>query len=294
MRFLLTIPPSRTRLHQLVPLGWALRAAGHEVQVASRPEFAAAIHLTGFVAVAVDDEPGDLVSYAELWRPAVVIWDEQVPAGAAAADAAVSVRMLGPGDGTEAADGELTVDFLPPSLRTAAPASRSIRFVPYAGSSVIPAWLRRKPRRKRILLSVDTADIGAAFAAVAGLDAEVLCAADRVPPDADLPDNVRLMADLPLVAAVASCSAVVHDGSAVLACLESGLPQLAVTSDADGLAERVAAQGAGLRCAAGDLTVEHAERLLTDATLREHAERLRDELVALPSPRDFAAELVGA
>lgn len=275
MRVLLTVPPSRARLHQLVPLCWALRAAGHEVQVAGPPTFADAINQTGLVAVA-----DDVVSYAELWRPAVVIWAS--PEGAAAAADALSVAVRGE---SEPAGADLILDFVPPSLGGA---GRAVRYIPYAGPAVLPAWLRRKPRRPRVLLAAG--DVAAVFAAVGGVDAEVICAADRVPPDAELPANVRLMDDLPLVAALPTCTAVIHDGSTLptLAALESGLPQLAVTEQGDGLAARVAEQGAGLRCAPDDL---HVVRLLTDPSLRAGAERLRDELVALPSPRDLVPEL---
>lgn len=301
MRVLLAVPPSEARLHQVVPLGWALRAAGHEVQVAGPPAFATAINQTGLVAVAVgaDEDPAaDLVSYAELWRPAVVIWDELVPDGAVCAGAAdaVGVRMLGMFDPVDdAAPGDLTVDFLPPSL-CADGERRSVRFVPYTGPFVIPSWLRRRPLRPRVLLAVDSVDVEAVFDAVSGVDAEVICAADGVPPDANLPDNVRLLAELPVVAALPTCSAVVHDGavSSALAALSEGLPQLAVVTGPDdaGLSRRIAEQGAGLLAGPGDPLAEQVGRLLTDSSLRAHAERLRAELATLPSPRDLVPDLV--
>ncbi len=319
MRVLLTVPPSAARLHQLVPLGWALRTAGHEVQVASRPAFAETIFHTGFVAVAVGGDEGvtepdrlsdpaattDLLAYAELWHPAAVIWDESVTAGPAVAGAvgAMSVRMLGMFAGEAAEPADLTVDCLPRSLRAPDELTgthRSVRYVPYAGPAVLPTWLRRKPRRRRILVATANSDIAAVLDAIGGLDAEVICAADQVPPDVDLPDNVRLLADLPLTAALPSCSAVVHDGTALpaLAALVGGLPQLAVVDEPNaGLAERIAGQGAGLRWDAGGSLSGHLERLLTDASLREHAERLRDELAATPSPCDLVsdfADLVGS
>lgn len=251
MRVLLTVPPSRARLHQLVPLCWALRAAGHEVQVAGPPDFADAINETGLVAVA--DEPA---SYIDLWQPALVIRAEP--------------------EGTISVQGEkdLSLDFRPPSLGGAG----SIQYIPYAGPSIIPTWLRRKPRRPRILLT--GGDVKAVFAAVKEIDAEVVCAADQVPPDAELPDNVRLVDDLPLVAALPTCAAVIHDGATlpVLAAAAAGLPQLAVTE-----------QGAN------DLS-DHIQQLLTDE-LRTQAKRLQDEMTALPNPRDLVpelAELAGA
>src|SRR5262245_61799742 len=115
MRVLLTIPTSNARLHNMVPLAWALRTSGHEVQVACRPGYASAVNRTGMVAVAVGedvtsvddwltDQPAvdALVRYAGLWKPDIVIWDQRAPAGAVAArvTGAVSIRMRGTLDHT--------------------------------------------------------------------------------------------------------------------------------------------------------------------------------------------------
>ncbi|MEV8409225.1 hypothetical protein AB0R12_26575, partial [Streptomyces niveus] len=59
MRVLLVAPSSHTRLHHLVPLGWALRTAGHAVLIAARPAFTEAVTATGFVAVAVGTDAPD-------------------------------------------------------------------------------------------------------------------------------------------------------------------------------------------------------------------------------------------
>ncbi|RQX22278.1 hypothetical protein DLJ57_25730, partial [Micromonospora chalcea] len=41
----------RSHFYSLVPLGWALQAAGHEVRVASHPSMVAAISSAGLAAV---------------------------------------------------------------------------------------------------------------------------------------------------------------------------------------------------------------------------------------------------
>ncbi|MFE5123445.1 activator-dependent family glycosyltransferase [Streptomyces sp. NPDC056669] len=58
MRVLFVFFPWRTHLHLLVPLGWAVQAAGHEVRVASGPEVTDIVTRSGLTAVPVgSDEP---------------------------------------------------------------------------------------------------------------------------------------------------------------------------------------------------------------------------------------------
>lgn len=56
MRVLLTTFAMQSHLNLMVPLGWAFRAAGHEVCVASQPNLARGIMDSGFSAVAVGNE----------------------------------------------------------------------------------------------------------------------------------------------------------------------------------------------------------------------------------------------
>ncbi|KAB2346149.1 activator-dependent family glycosyltransferase [Actinomadura rudentiformis] len=55
MRVLFTVFAAKTHFFNLVPLAWALRAAGHEVQVASQPDLAEAITRAGLTAVPVGE-----------------------------------------------------------------------------------------------------------------------------------------------------------------------------------------------------------------------------------------------
>ncbi|MGW2811465.1 glycosyl transferase family 28, partial [Streptomyces sp. NPDC001450] len=58
MRILFTCIPWRSHFQALVPLAWALQAAGHEVRVASGPELTDAVTASGLPAVPVgSDEP---------------------------------------------------------------------------------------------------------------------------------------------------------------------------------------------------------------------------------------------
>ncbi|MFD5184537.1 activator-dependent family glycosyltransferase [Streptomyces sp. NPDC058372] len=53
MRVLFVTGPWNSHLYQMVPLAWALQSAGHEVRVASEPEFVDSITKAGLTAVSV-------------------------------------------------------------------------------------------------------------------------------------------------------------------------------------------------------------------------------------------------
>ncbi|MBB4689028.1 nucleotide disphospho-sugar-binding domain-containing protein [Amycolatopsis jiangsuensis] len=298
MRVLLAAPSSPSRLHSLVPFAWALRSAGHDVKIAGRPSFVEEILRTG--CVAVDLEGGDeaelaesaaLVEFAKLWRPEVVVSDAQAPAGTAAARAvaAVAVRLLGVLDEPDASEVDLALDVVPPSLRDPGSSATPVRHVPYFGPAVVPAWLRRKARRSRILLSLnEAAAFGPVFAAVSDVDAELVCAVEpsALPSDISLPANVKLVDAAPPAAVLPTCAAVVHDGDGALAlaAVASGLPQLSLAESAFG--RRVAGAGAGLVGAADGIS-----RLVADDALRAGAAALGAEVAALPAPRAVVADL---
>ncbi len=274
MRVLLAAPSSPARLHNLVPLAWALRTAGHDVKIAGRPSFVEEILTTG--CVATDIEPAE---FAGLWRPEVVVSDAAAtPVGAAGA---AEVRWRGPLD--EPGPG---FDTVPPSLRDPVADARPVRHVPYFGPVEVPGWLRRKARRSRVLLSLaDPGWAGSVFDAVAELDAEIVWATDpaRIPAGVTMPPNVRLVDAAPPAAVLPTCTAVVHDGDASLALAAAayGLPQLSLTETPIGA--RIAAAGAG--------GVGPASAVAELASWRAGAEAVRDEIAALPAPRAVAAEL---
>ncbi|WP_018681328.1 nucleotide disphospho-sugar-binding domain-containing protein [Actinokineospora enzanensis] len=297
MRVLLAVPPSPTRLRNLVPLAFALRVAGHDVKVAGRSAFVGDILDTGCVAVELEDgdagslsESTALVEFAELWRPDVVVADGQAAAGVQAARAvgAKSVRFLGASDvlGDNEFDADITLDTVPVSLR-GGEGVRAVRHVPHFGPAEVPDWLRRKTRRARVLLSVgDPEPLTAAFAAIGEVPAEVVCAADpeRLPDGITVPANVKIVDAAPPAALLPTCAAVVHDGDVALAhaAVSYGLPQLSLADNA--FAARIAGSGAGF------VGVEHMTELLGE-TVRDAAAVLRGEIEALPAPRAVVAEL---
>jgi UDP:flavonoid glycosyltransferase YjiC (YdhE family) len=63
MRVLMTTWGLRSHFYSLVPLGWALQAAGHEVRVASHPSMAGEITRAGLAAVPL----GDDLNFAEVF-----------------------------------------------------------------------------------------------------------------------------------------------------------------------------------------------------------------------------------
>jgi UDP:flavonoid glycosyltransferase YjiC (YdhE family) len=73
MRVLFTSWAWPTHYYQMVPLAWALRAAGHEVRAASSPALSATIAASGVPAVAVGDDSVDAVArirdYIPGWAP---------------------------------------------------------------------------------------------------------------------------------------------------------------------------------------------------------------------------------
>jgi glycosyltransferase (activator-dependent family) len=78
MRILVTVFATKPHLYNLVPMAWAMQAAGHEVRVASHPDLAETITRTGLTAVPVgnalnmmaslQDKAADAGSVAATWE----------------------------------------------------------------------------------------------------------------------------------------------------------------------------------------------------------------------------------
>src|SRR5437763_75827 len=189
----------------LVPLGWALRAAGHDVRVASQPALARVITDSGLVAVPV----GKDLDHAEVQRQAMAgLHLTAVPAAPA------------PGA----------------SMRGWQP----VRYMPYNGPAVLPDWLQEPSQRRRVCVSwgTSTTRIGGpelfvppkVIDAVRDLDMELvvtLRAAD-VAALGDVPHGVRVVDSLPLHLVLPFCDALVHQGGngTLLTAALYGVPQL--------------------------------------------------------------------
>lgn len=92
MRVLFAIVPATAHVYPVVPLAWALRAAGHEVVVASHPEVADTVTAAGLTAVSLG-EPGFLTSEVPAAQAAVLdrITDE-LGLGAGEVDFRTAIR----------------------------------------------------------------------------------------------------------------------------------------------------------------------------------------------------------
>ncbi|MGQ4272328.1 glycosyltransferase, partial [Nocardiopsis changdeensis] len=113
-----------------------------------------------------------------------------------------------------------------------------------------------------------------------------------------LPPNVRPIGFTPLEPLARTCSAVIDQGGTgtFLTALTAGAPQLLVPHarmyDSGPLAERFAAQGAGLHLAPREVTGEAVrdavDLLLRDPSYTEAGLRLREAMAAAPSPDEIA------
>ncbi|MFB6889249.1 activator-dependent family glycosyltransferase [Kitasatospora sp. NPDC056327] len=417
MRVLFTVMPAAAHLQPVVPLAWALRAAGHEVCVASHPNMAEPINAAGLTAVPVGrvedlgalmrsaaedpvleaittslrtdpedlnlrnafryyqlaafslyyptrpQEDGvrpmvdDLVEFARAWRPDLVLWDplsfpgpvaaracgaahariqygldytawarqrlhelNSVPGGPVVEDlmaAAMGPELERVGEvfDEELIRGQWTVDLVPPGLQLPLDLPYvPLRRVPYDGAHVFPEWLRRRPERPRVcltlglstrkFLAVDSAalirDLLAMAAEtdadfVATLDASQLRSVGTVPP------NVSALDYVPLELLLPTCSAIVHHGgggtfaSAVAHRVPQLVPGPGEGGDRLAFAAYIHERGAGLMIEREDVSAdtlrESMARLLHDPGLRRGTDRLHDDLLAVPAPREVVPVL---
>lgn len=209
--------------------------------------------------------------------------------------------------------GQFTVDQLPDSIRLAGEGLHYVpmRYVPYGGPAVIQQWLHAGPKRPRVALSmgVSLTDHGAGYSVsvqgildeLSTLDIEVVAtlAESEQRKLTRVPDNARIVRYAPLDALAATCSAVITHGGfgTFLTAALHGVPQLSAAWDFDSplLARRAAAQGGSLMIkadqATGEVVRDGVARLLAEPVFRERAERLRDELRALPTPNQLVGDL---
>lgn len=322
MRVLIATPSLTERLHNVVPLAWALRAAGHEVQVAAPPAFTDDVNRTGLVAAAWAGEGAaeTLARRTGAFRADLLLWDELATVAGDVATAAgiPSVRMLAPGSAPEdtRTDIRLTIDPTPTALRAPlGPGHQRMRHVPYAGPAELPAWLRKLPKRPRVAvtLSSEKAPVLEVFQALEGVDAEVIAAlpADRIPEGTSIPDNIRVFETAPWIALAQSSAAVVHDHGVrrMADVLAYGLPQCVLLAEAARTdpdtadravraARRLAEHGAGMAVEeshlGGEAVRRAVEALVRDAEPGGRAATLRaQEEAGVPSPRELVAVLEG-
>lgn len=294
----------------------------------------------------------DLVAFCRDWRPDLVLWEQVTYAAAIAARAcgaahgrllwgvdlltwvrrrylshrpesdplaewlAARARAFGCVYEEDLTCGQFTLGYAPAALepRVDPPLDRvGMRFVPYNGRAVVPAWLRRPPERPRVCLSLGTTamermgrysvSVPDLLEAMADLDVEVVATlADseraRLGP---VPGNVRMTGFTPLHALLPTCSALIGWGGAgtVFTGMFYGVPQLvlphAYMFDPPFYGRMLAERGAGLTIPDREVTghgVREAVRRLTEEPEFGHeARRLRADMLAMPTVNEVVPEL---
>ncbi|HEX6526869.1 MAG TPA: nucleotide disphospho-sugar-binding domain-containing protein [Streptosporangiaceae bacterium] len=205
-----------------------------------------------------------------------------------------------------------TLDACPASMQVAGVPNRiPVRYTPYNGAVTMPPWVLDPPERTRICVTWGSAStvlrgaeafgVPRVLQALTGLGLDVIIAiraADhaRLGP---LPSGMRVVEDMPLDLILPTCRAVIHQsgGGTMFAAAYYGVPQVTIPQgiDQELVCDRLFLTGAsiplkgeqadvdGIRAAA--LTI-----LSTDGPAAA-AERLREEILAMPAPAEIVAPL---
>ncbi|GAB2953739.1 nucleotide disphospho-sugar-binding domain-containing protein [Nonomuraea fastidiosa] len=379
MRVIFAVWSWSSHYYPLVPLAWAMRAAGHEVVIAGQPALMPEIARSGHLGVACGDDvdlgarflsdvstrlgpPGpawktmaendreaverrayglfvdvarsmtdDLLRFAGRRRPDLIVYDPLTFAGplVAARLGVPAVRFLfGPVTSPPAWErealrplsehlglpemgsrGDWTIDSCPPSMQTPEEAGHQpVRYVPYNGPGLEPAWVHQPRARPRVLVSWGTSTVRlmgehafglpTVVAAAARLDVDVVVAVaprerSLLP---DLPPGAIVAESVPFHLLMTACDAVLHQGGAgtMLTAAGLGLPQILFPLITDQLvnARSLAATGAGsflIRRGEGeeefrDLIADRLRSVLENGEWRAAADRLRAEIARQPDP----------
>ncbi|WP_432969495.1 nucleotide disphospho-sugar-binding domain-containing protein [Dactylosporangium sp. CA-233914] len=206
-----------------------------------------------------------------------------------------------------------TIDPCPPSIRIPGGADvLPVRCVPYNGPGTVPDWMLKPAERPRVCITwgTSTGVVGGAksfripdlLGPVGKLDVEVvltLRSSDAALVE-DVPDNVRIVHDVPLSILLPTCAAIVYQGggSTMLTSLYYGVPQVISPQVADQHfnAQAIAGSGAGIHldaAAVGDFDAvrDAVATAVSDEGIRAAADRLRDEVAAQPTPADIIRTL---
>ncbi|GAA1346379.1 glycosyltransferase [Saccharothrix algeriensis] len=329
MRVLFVSLASVGHTYPLIPFAVAVRDAGHEVHFAAGEGVHAPLRENGlrpfrpadsFYEVYAEDLEPELARL----RPDLVLHGWGQPEAAVAARRA-GVPSLWHGFGRmfpdriglrspTAADlpARPHLDICPPSLQDAdflATAERvELRPVPYSEPARTP-WRVEGASRPLVYLTLGTAFgtpevLTTAIRGLAALDAHVVVASGRVPPErlGAVPDNVAVHAWVPQADLLPHVDVVVHHGGSgtTLGALAVGAPQLVLPQGADQFANAAAltAAGAALSLLPGELgadaVTEHARTLLArhgHADHRDAARAIAAEIARMPSPDEVARTL---
>jgi MGT family glycosyltransferase len=140
-----------------------------------------------------------------------------------------------------------------------------------------------------------------AIAGLASLDARVIVAAGRVPPDqlGPVPENVTVRAWVDQAGLLPRVDVVVHHGGSgtTLGALAAGLPQVVLPQGADQFAnaEALCTVGAARRLLPAEATstaiADQVQTALRDRAVRDAARAIADEIARMASPDEVARRL---
>ncbi|MCR6483493.1 DUF1205 domain-containing protein [Amycolatopsis sp. OK19-0408] len=203
--------------------------------------------------------------------------------------------------------------------------TQSVRWIPHSRQEAMPEWLYRAPDRPRVAISLGLSErsfmeggwdhIPALFEALSELDVEVVATLNRLQLSAvgKIPDNVRVVDFIPLNQLMPTCALLIHHGGmgTALPAIANGVRQIVVDfadhkitttellqgqtarsrySLGPGAARYVTESGAGVVINVSHPDVfemrEAIQRVLTEPSFGQGAERLRRELLATPSPAE--------
>ncbi|MEO6089941.1 MAG: nucleotide disphospho-sugar-binding domain-containing protein [Umezawaea sp.] len=288
----------------------------------------------------------ELVSFAKDWKPDLIIWDWMTFAGPITgrllgiptarllygpdmfvrlADAATAVEpdavpkwldslygRFGASVDTAARGWGETwcVDTSPASIQMPGIDGVPMRYVPYNGVSVAPAWTASPPSRRRVCVTMgtsskrlrgrDSVSLPVLLEGLADLDAEIVVAGTTAQAldvsEAELPGNATFVEYLPLHALLPTCSAILHQGGigSAMTSAHAGVPQVIAAAIADQPfnAERFGSVGAAIPVAATvgcELDVIDAvHRVLEEPKYSVAAASVRDEILSRPTPSAVA------
>ncbi|MFJ9946690.1 activator-dependent family glycosyltransferase [Kitasatospora sp. NPDC091207] len=225
------------------------------------------------------------------------------------------LERLGEEFDEELVQGQWTVDLVPPGMRLPLDLSYvPMRRVSYDGAHVFPTWLRRRPDRPRVCLTLglstrkflaadSAALVGDLLEMAAQTDADFVATlnATQLESVSSVPANVSALDYVPLSLLLPTCSAIVHHGgggtfaSAVAHRVPQMVPAPGEGGDRLAFARYVHERGAGLMLGREEVTVETLHRqmalLLHDPTFRQGTDRLHADMVAMPTPKEVVPVL---
>ncbi|MEV0899179.1 nucleotide disphospho-sugar-binding domain-containing protein [Actinoplanes sp. NPDC049802] len=214
--------------------------------------------------------------------------------------------------------GQFSIDTLPDGFGLPTTTRRvPVRMVFTPTQTVLPEWLLEQPQRPRVALSLGLSQrefieggwdyIPGLMEAVSTLDIEVVATLNAAQlADLDsLPANVRTVDYLPLNQLLPTCSALVHHGGVgtFASAANHRVPQLITDMEAPvsmkypvapSTAAYVTGRGAGLTldiAGSPDAMRKQLELVLTDPSFRQGADRVYEDLLAMPSPVDVVPVL---